>query len=226
LADAMLMGFAKDPPYESGRCVDLQVRADPGKRTGARPNTAYTLFANPRARLDGRPAGGTVTATLDGDSTLNPPGKVRADARFDYANPSKKDQTATVSFEARSRRGVGRATLDFDTKKGAFRVAGGQNDFSVNQVVCSLTEPFDLKSNVGIVMHMSGGEGGGSFTVSGKAAGVTWGGSGSYTLAMSGDGGSLKAQGRTTIASPMGRFSDSVEPTFTLTPVAEGCGGG
>jgi hypothetical protein len=226
VADAMLLGLGKDPPYESGRCVDLQVRADPAKRTGARPNTAYTLFANPRARLDGAPAGGTVTATLDGDSTLNPTGKVRADARFDYANPTKKDQTATVSFEARSRRGVGRATLDFDTRKGAFRVAGGQNDFSVNQVVCSLTEPFDLKSNVGIVMHMSGGESGGSFTVSGKAAGVTWGGSGSYTLTMNGAGGSLKAQGRTTIASPMGRYSDSVEPTFTLTPVEEGCGTG
>ena len=98
LADAMLLGFTGDPPYETGRCVDLQVRADPAKRTGARPNTAYTLFANPRARLDGAPAGGTVTATLDGESSLNPTGKVRADARFDYANPTKKDQVASVAF--------------------------------------------------------------------------------------------------------------------------------
>src|SRR5690606_4062694 len=124
---------------ETGRCVDLQVRADPGKRTGARPNTAYTLFANPRAKLDGAPAGGTVTATLDGESTLNPTTKVRADAQFDYANPSKKDEKASVAFEARSRRGVGRATLDFDTRKGAYRISGGQNDFQANTVVCSVT---------------------------------------------------------------------------------------
>jgi len=74
LADGMLMGMGKDPPYEVGRCVDLQVRSDPAKRTGARPNTAYTLFAEPRARLDGLPARGTVRAMLDGASTLNPTG--------------------------------------------------------------------------------------------------------------------------------------------------------
>lgn len=225
MADAMLMGFGKDPPFKAGRCVDLQVRSDPAKRTGARPNTAYTLFANPRSKLDGRPAGGTVTATLDGDSTLNPTGKVKADARFDYANPARRNETATVAFEARSRRGVGRASLAFDTKeRRAFRVAGGQNDFHADQLVCSLTEPFDIRSNVGIVMHMSGGEGGGSFTISGNAAGVAWSGGGRYTLAIEGNGGTLSARGTSTISSPMGRFSDSIEPTFTLTPVEEGCG--
>jgi hypothetical protein len=224
LADGMLLGFTGKPPYETGRCVDLQVRADPAKRTGARPNTAYTLFANPRSRLDGAPAGGTVTATLDGASTLNPTGKVRADARFDYANPDRKDQTASVAFEARSRRGVGRATLDFDTREQrGYRVVGGQNDFKVNQVVCSLTEPFDLRSSAGIVMHMSGGASGGSYTVSGRAAGVTWSGNGRYTVALEAGGGRLNANGTTSIATPAGRFTDSVEPTFALTPVEEGC---
>lgn len=223
VAEAMLA----HKPWESGRCVDLKVRSDPARRTGARPNTAYTLFAEPRSKLDGRPAGGTVLATLDGASTLNPTSRVRADARFDYANPDKRNQTARVAFEARSRRGIGRATLEFDTKENrGYRVTGGQNDFSVNQVVCSLTEPFDLRSSVGIVMHMSGGETGGSFTVSGRAAGVAWGGNGRYTLALEGDGGTLSAKGTTTITSPVGRFSDSVEPTFTLTPVEEGCGSG
>jgi len=227
MADAMLLGMGKDPPYEAGRCVDLKVRSDPAKRSGARPNTAYTLFVEPRSRLDDTPTGGTVTATLDGESTLNPTTKVRADARFDYANPTRKDQEATASFEARSRRGVARATLAFDTKEArAFRISGGQNDFQVNQVVCSVTEKFDLRSNVGLVMHMSGGDGGGSFTVTGNAGGVTWFGGGNYTLALGGsDGGTLKATGRTTIATPLGRFSDSVEPTFKLTPVDDDCGG-
>ena len=227
VADAMLMGMGQDPPYESGRCIDLNVRSDPTKRAGARPNTAYTLFAEPRARLDGAPARGTVTATLDGTSALSPTDKVKADARFDYANPDKKEQTATVAFESRSRRGVGRAALVFDTKKGGYRVVGGQNDFKVNALVCSLGEPFHLKSSAGIVMHMSGGENGGSYTVSGQAAGVAWSGNGRYTLAIDGgEGGRLNAQGITTITSPMGRFSDSVEPTFSLTPAAEACAGG
>ena len=228
LADAMLLGFMNKPPYETGRCVDLQVRADPAGRTGARPNTAYTLFANPRARLDGAPAGGTVSAALDGASTLGPAGKVRADARFDYANPDEKDQAASVAFEARSRRGVGRATLAFDTRRPrGYRVAGGQNDFRVNTVVCSLTEPFDLKSTAGIVMHMSGGADGGSYTVSGRAAGVAWSGNGRYTVSLDeGGGGRLNATGTTSIASPMGRFADSVEPTFTLTPIEKGCAPG
>lgn len=222
VAEAML----SQKPWESGRCVDLKVRSDPGKRTGARPNTAYTLYAEPRSRLDGRPTGGTVLATLEGENTLNPTTKVKADARFDYANPTKKDQTAVVSFEARSRRGIGRATLEFDTRKGGYRIVGGENDFQADQIVCSLTEPFDIKSTAGIVMHMSGGDNGGSYTVSGNAAGVAWSGGGRYTLALAGDGGTLKATGQTTIATPVGRFSDSVAPTFTLSPASEGCGGG
>jgi hypothetical protein len=227
MADAMLMGMGQDPPYEAGRCVDLQVGSNPAKRSGAKPNTAYTLTANPRAKLDGTPTRGTVTATLDGESTLNPTTKVRADAQFDYANPSKKDKIASVAFEARSRRGVGRASLDFDTRAGGYRISGGQNDFQANTVVCSVTGPFDIRSSVGIVMHMSGGDGGGSFTISGKAAGVVWSGGGRYTLAL-GDGGSgtLKANGTAAIASPMGRFSDSVEPTFSVTPVTEECASG
>jgi hypothetical protein len=225
-AEQMLRGLGGAAPWESGRCVDLQVRSDPAKRTGAKPNTAYTLYAEPRSRLDGLPTKGTVTATLEGKNTLNPTGKVKADARYDYANPDKKNEAASITFEARSKRGVGKASLAFDTKENrGWRIVGGQNDFQANTVVCSLTEPFDIKSSVGIVMHMSGGDGGGNYTVSGKAAGVSWSGGGSYTLAMNGDGsGSLKAKGTSTIASPMGRFSDAVAPTFSVTPVEQGCG--
>lgn len=152
LADVMLLGFTSDPPYKSGRCIDLQVRADPAKRTGARPNTAYTLFANPRARLDGAPAGGTVTATLDGDSTLNPTTKVRADARFDYANPTRKEQSATVAFESRSKRGVGRATLVFDTKEArAYRIVAGPYTFTT----CDITKPFSYSPGAGATLSFT-----------------------------------------------------------------------
>lgn len=126
-------------PWKSGRCVDLNVRSDPVKRTGARPNTAFTLYAEPRSKLDGLPTRGTVTATLQGGSTLNPTGPVRADARYDYANPSKKNETASIDFEARSKRGVGKASLAFDTKEGqAYRIVAGPHTFTV----CDITRPF------------------------------------------------------------------------------------
>ena len=71
---------------------------------------------------------------------------------------------------------------------------------------------------------MSGGESGGSWTLSGNAAGVAWSGGGSYTLSPGEDGsGWLNANGTSTIASPMGRFSDSVGPTFSVTPVDAAC---
>ena len=57
---------AAQKAWQSGQCVDLQVRSDPAKRTGAKPNTAYTLFAEPRAKSDGAPTRGTVKATLSG----------------------------------------------------------------------------------------------------------------------------------------------------------------
>src|SRR5690606_1997589 len=116
---------------------------DPAKRKGARPNTAYTLFAEPRAKQDGAPAGGTVRATLTGAHSLNPKDKVRADAQFDYQNPEKKDQSASIAFEARSRRGVGRATLDFDTRKHGYRiVATGDGACSEPITVCDVSKPF------------------------------------------------------------------------------------
>lgn len=226
IAEAMLRGMgAGTSPWESGRCVELQVTSDPGKRKGIRPDTAFDLEARPRAKADGAPAGGTVTATLDGGSSLQPAsGKVPADARYGYAGPARKKEKASIAFEARSKRGVGRATLEFDTNEGAYRIKGGQNDFFANVVVCSLTGPFDIRSTAGIVMHMSGGESGGTWTQSGTAAGVAWSGSGSYTVSPAEGGGAwLTANGSSTITTPMGRYSDSVEPTFSVTPVEEAC---
>jgi hypothetical protein len=169
MAEAMLTGALSggEPPWESGRCVDLQVRSDPTKRKGVKPNTAYTLFAEPRAKSDGRPTGGTVKATLDGANRLNPTGKIKADAKFDYANPEKKDQSASIDFEARSRRGVGKATLDFDTKKGGYRIAAVSSDACAEPItVCDITKPFTNKICGGTVTwtHTPTGDRGGDFT--------------------------------------------------------------
>lgn len=212
--------------WESGRCVDLQVRSDPAKRKGARPNTAYTLFAEPRAKSDGMPTRGTVKATLNGANRLNPTGKVKADATFDYANPEKKDQSASIDFEARSRRGVGKATLEFDTRKSGYRVTGGGGD-PVNQVVCAIDKPFVLNGKLFGVEFSGGLSGSYRFVRTPNIPGLRWNARGSYAIVFpNGEDkpGTMTTQGGgTTTAGNLSRTTSGGE-TFTLTPV-EDCGG-
>lgn len=96
----------------------LEPTTDPAKRKGLEPSDAVSITAAPRSKVDGGPVGGTVTATLNGDSSVDPAGsKVKADARFAYVAPAEKDKSASVSLEARSKRGVAKAELAFDTKE-------------------------------------------------------------------------------------------------------------
>ena len=224
LAEGMLRNPAGPAPWEGGHCVKLDATSNPSKRKHARPGTTFEIEAKPRARADGAPTGGTVRATLSGNRQLTPAtGKIPADARYSYAGPDKKDESASIEFEARSKRGVGRATLEFDTKQGAHRVSGGQNDFQADHTVCALDAPFDIHSSVGLTMHLvPAGDNGGAWTQSGNAGGVSWSGGGNYSLSLDDNGnGTLKASGTSIIATPLGRFSDAVEPEFSITQ-AEG----
>lgn len=109
---------------------------------------------------------------------------------------------------------------------GPWRIRGGQNDFHADTVVCTLAKPFDIPSSVGITMHMSGGARGGTYTVSGVAAGVTWSGNGTYAIEVTQTDSTsmtIEAKGISTIDSPMGRFSDAVEPAFLVSPTRGAC---
>ena len=220
---AVLMGAQK--AWQSGKCVDLQVRSDPAKRKGAKPNTAYTLFAEPRAKSDGRPTGGTVKATLKGGNRLNPTGKVKADAKFDYANPDKKDQRASIDFESRSKRGVGKATLEFDTRKGGYRIVVGGGD-PVNQVVCDIDKTFVLNGKLFGTEFSGGMDGTYRMVRTPNIPGLNWKASGTYHIDLPDGPGapgtlSVRAREATTRA---GRVSDNnagYTDTFTMTPVED-----
>ncbi len=175
MAEVMLRGM-KQAPQESGRCILLDASSTPSRRTGVKPSTSFDVVAAPRVKSDGSVPGGSVRATLSGGESLTREGeKLAPDAQYTYTAPAKKDQVASIAFEARSRRGVGRASLAFDTRdRQAYRIKGGQNDFVADTVVCSLGQPFNIPSSAGLVMHMSGGDGGGTWTLSGQAAGVTY----------------------------------------------------
>ena len=180
MAEFMLRGMgSKQAPWESGHCVDLKVNSDPAKRKGAKPNTTYSLLAEPRAKADGAPTGGTVRATLTGKSSLTPDNSpVKADATFTYSNPTEKNQSASISFEARSKRGVGRATLEFDTKEGKSYRITGIGDCPGPWDVCDTTKPFTFPVCGGVMTHTPKSDAGGSQTFSHSGAH----GSGSYSF--------------------------------------------
>ena len=138
--------------WESGRCVALEPTTSPGKRTGLKPSTAVTITAAPRSKIDGAATGGTVTATLNGASSVDPAGsKVPADATFAYVAPGEKDKSATVSLEARSKRGVAKASVAFDTKAGGYALKGSiptaPGGTRITGATCDVTQPFTAESS-------------------------------------------------------------------------------
>ncbi len=177
---------AAEKGWQSGRCVTLKPTASPGPK-GMKPGATSTINAAPRSRIDGGPVGGSVTATLTaGGASVKPDGsKVKADATFTYTAPDAPDKSGTVSLEARSRRGVAKASIDFDTKRGAY-VASGGTEVKVSGTVTDLTAPFTLQgqgTGFTVVYSYTPTSGtGGTYTYAGSGSGVTMKGSGTYQI--------------------------------------------
>jgi hypothetical protein len=218
----MLRGMASGPPWENGRCIDLKVTSSPAKRSGSKPGAAFDLEAAPRVKGDGKPAGGTVTATLTGGTQLQPAsGKVRADARYSYAAPGKKNEEASIAFESRSRRGVGRATLQFDTRvASAYRVEGGADEFHGSGIACDLGQQFFIEgSGVTVRFEPSSAEGG-RYSYSGTMSGFRVYGNGTYRVNYRDDAAvSIRATGPGSVVTPIGTQTREGSEDYTLTPV-------
>lgn len=151
------VGDAAKAGWESGRCVQLDPTASPGPK-GMEPSSTSTITAAPRSKIDGGPVGGTVTATLTaGGASVDPNASpVPADATMTYVAPDQPNQSGTVSLEARSKRGVAKAQIVFETGGAAYLIVGGLEDWQVSQVVCDVMQPFELSSGIGS-MQLSGG---------------------------------------------------------------------
>ncbi len=128
---------------ESGRCVKLEPTVSAGP-TGLDPGATVTINAAPRSKIDGEPTKGTVKATLTaGGASVAPAGtKEKADATFTYVAPDEKNKTGTVDLEARSKRGIARATLDFTTAASPPVAMKGNVTFSMMGMAGSAT--FDV----------------------------------------------------------------------------------
>lgn len=110
---------AVERSIESGRCVQLDPAATPGPK-GLQPSATSTITVTSTSKLDGQPTGGTYMATLtDGGASVDPSSSfVAIDAEVTYLAPDEVNQSGTVALESRSRRGVGKATITFDTSAG------------------------------------------------------------------------------------------------------------
>ncbi|MBG6135628.1 hypothetical protein [Longispora fulva] len=177
---------AAEKGWQSGRCVILKPTASSGPK-GLKPSASSTINAAPRSRIDGGPVGGTVKATLSaGGAGVKPSGsKVKADATFSYSAPGAPNKSGTVSLEARSKRGVAKASIDFDTKEGSY-VASGGNPVTVSGPVADLNAPFTLPGQgpgfTVLYSYTPTSSTGGTYTYSGSGPDVTMNGNGTYQI--------------------------------------------
>lgn len=208
--------------WESGRCVELRTTTSPARQKGLQPSTVVTITADPRSKLDGAATGGTVRASLEGQQSLDPDGsKQAAPATLTYKAPEKRDDSGTVALEARSRRGVGKASLSFDTRRPGYRASGGGNGLTVSGEVADLAEPFALQGTIiGGSLTLSytpTSETGGSYSYEGGGSGVTVNGSGTYTITGE-EGGPLTLSQTGSGCVSVGTCATGTE-TITLTPI-------
>ena len=205
--------------WQSGRCVVLTPTAAPGPK-GMKPGSNSSIAAAPRSRIDSTPVGGSVTATLSaGGASVDPAGsKVPADATFTYTAPGEVDQSGTVSLEARSKRGVAKADITFDTSGSySYSITGGLQDFQVvGQVVCDVRGPFALESPGVATATFSGGESlSGTYTATG-VFGLSY--AGTYSISLPDGPGKPGTMSGSSSGETAGQAGSGTE-TYILTPV-------
>jgi hypothetical protein len=207
---------AAEKAWTSGRCVELKVTPSAGPQ-GLDPGAVVDVLAEPRSKVDGSPTGGTVTATLAaGGKSVEPDGSpLPADANSTYTAPDEKKKSGTAKYESRSRRGVGRAEVTFETGgAAAYQVVGGLEDWQVDQVVCDIMAPFTLTSPGVGVAEFTGG-----LTGTYSATGVfNFSYAGEYEILLSdgpGSPGTMAASSGGSIADQGGSGTEQ----YVLTPV-------
>jgi hypothetical protein len=224
----ILLGLAHEaasntrPAWESGRCVKLNTTTTPSKRTGLKPSTQVSMLAMPRSQSGGGSVGGTVRATLSGDKSISPENsKVNADATFDYVAPGESSKQATVSLEARSKRGVAKEALTFNTGGTAYSIDGGADEFHGTGVACDIAQPFDVKGSGVVVKFTPSSAQGGSYSYTGNMSGFAVWGNGTYIVMYQDEVAvAITATGPGSVKTPMGTRSNTGSEKYTLVPAS------
>ncbi len=113
---AMAMNFAEEK-WTNGYCLEITVPELGADTKTVEPGSSTLFTAHVRHKFEGAEVPLPVIATLaDGQVSVTPSGsKVPAPASFTYKAADQGGQTATVSLETRSKRGVAKLDLKFTT---------------------------------------------------------------------------------------------------------------
>src|SRR5262249_35806955 len=147
-----------------------------------------------------------------------------------------KQKVASVAFESRSRRGVGRATLEFDTRTGhTYRMEGGAKELHFAGEVCDLEETFFLESDTNdtrVAIRFSPQSRDGDYNSysgtmtgnddQGKKYTFPVHGKGKYDIKYDGDTAvGIDANGPGTVETPYGPLSAEGREKYTLKPLGD-----
>lgn len=217
IADRLAKGAQK--VWESGACVVLEPTVSDGP-TGLDPGQTVEIIADPKARKDGRPTGGVVTAVLSSGAASVTPGESPARATFTYTAPPGRDERGTVSLVSRSRRGIGKAEITFDTKVTSY-VASGGGEVAFSGKVPSVEQPFSITGTFpgGTTTFTFDAQGSraGRVKVTGGGSGASLTGSGTYTISEK-SGGVLLLTAKVRSCVNVSKVCRSTTHPITLTP--------
>jgi hypothetical protein len=143
---------------------------------------------------------------------------VAHDSRQPHGGCAASCPKETVALEARSKRGVARAEVSFDTNAGSYLASGGADEFHGTGTICSLAQPFTIEGS-GVTMSFTpSSDKGGTCTYRGSMQGFEVSGKGTYTVTANDKGGTITATGEGSVKTPMGTMTANGTETYTLTP--------
>ena len=143
-------------------------------------------------------------------------------ATFTYVAPGTRDKTGTVSLEARSKRGIGRAEVVLDTNARSYQATGGLDDFIGTGTICDLSQPFTISGTGVTVTFTPADDEHGDYTYTGAIPDLGYEvfGSGTYTVTADDTGGTIIGTGPGSVKTPLGTMTSDGTETYTLTPTA------
>ena len=200
--------------WRDGACVKI-VAASPGQ---VAPGSTTQIPVRVLGRFDGADVPSKLEAALTGGASVDPTSLAKTPGTLAYKAPGEQSKTATIALTATSRRGIAKLTLTANTGgKAAYHVAGGLQDFQVDQDVCDVMAPFSLDGTIGIAKFSGGLTG--TYVVTGIFD-IHYEGTYVITLPTGpGQAGSMVATSSGTISGAGGSGSE----TYTLTPLTT-CG--
>lgn len=174
--------------WQNGGCVKLQI--DAPERVSPKSESPVTAMVHHEQEKQDLELPVTAEVTAGGKS-IDPDSATGKPAKFTYTAPDKGGDTATVSFETRSRRGADQKSVNIEIGQTlvASTVSGR---ITVSGIVTDITAPFSLSGEFeggsATLTFIPADDSGGAMTYSGGGSGVTVSGDGNYTIVDDGDG--------------------------------------